>query len=70
MKLLISYDREFMYIGSAGSGRADKQRARRTDGRADDQRPDGQTDGRADGQTAERTEGYDSTIMLIYFERF
>ena len=40
-------------------------------GRADGGRKNaGQTGGLPEGRTDERTEGYDSTIMLIYFERF
>ena len=44
-KSRLAVDREFMYIGSAGPGRADGRKARRADGRAVG-RPDGRADGR------------------------
>ena len=49
-KSRLAVDREFMYIGSAGPGRADGRKAGRADGRADGGRTEG---GRADGRRAD-----------------
>ena len=58
-KSRLAVDREFMYIGSAGPGRADGRKARRADGgRADGRRADGRAEGRTDGRRADgRTSG-------------
>ena len=56
-KSRLAVDREFMYIGSAGPGRADGRKARRADGRADGGRADGRTEGRTDGRTDKRPGG-------------
>ena len=57
-KSRLAVDREFMYIGSAGPGRADGRKARRADGRTGGRRTGGRTEGgRKGGGTDGRTEG-------------
>ena len=50
-KSRLAVDREFMYIGSAGPGRADGRKARRADGRTGGRTEGGRADGRAEGRT-------------------
>ena len=57
-KSRLAVDREFMYIGSAGPGRADGRKARRADGRADGGRADGRADGRTSGRADGRAQQY------------
>ena len=72
-KSRLAVDREFMYIGSAGPGRADGRKARRADGRTDG----GRTGGRADGRAQQYNDDHrfstilnDSATIFIDVERF